>query len=50
MHIIVLGAGIVGVTTAYFLHEQGYTVTVVDRQNEVAAETSFGNAGHVCPS
>lgn len=50
MHIIVIGAGIVGVTTAYFLHEQGYTVTVVDRQSEVAAETSIGNAGHVCPS
>jgi D-amino-acid dehydrogenase len=50
MHIIVLGAGIVGVTTAYFLHEKGYTVTVVDRQREVAVETSFGNAGHVCPS
>lgn len=50
MHIIVLGAGIVGVTSAYFLHEKGYTVTVVDRQPEVAAETSAGNAGHVCPS
>ncbi|WP_050479195.1 D-amino acid dehydrogenase [Herbaspirillum rhizosphaerae] len=50
MHIIVLGAGIVGVTTAYFLHEKGYTVTVVDRQPDVAAETSIGNAGHVCPS
>ncbi|ASU36840.1 D-amino acid dehydrogenase small subunit [Herbaspirillum sp. meg3] len=50
MHIIVLGAGIVGVTTAYFLHEKGYTVTVVDRQSDVAAETSIGNAGHVCPS
>jgi D-amino-acid dehydrogenase len=50
MHIIVLGAGIVGVTTAYFLHEQGYTVTVVERQPQVAAEASVGNAGHVCPS
>jgi D-amino-acid dehydrogenase len=50
MHIIVLGAGIVGVTTAYFLHEQGYTVTVIDRQAQIAAETSVGNAGHVCPS
>lgn len=50
MHIIVLGAGIVGVTTAYFLHEKGYTVTVIDRQPLVAAETSVGNAGHVCPS
>lgn len=50
MHIIVIGAGIVGVTTAYYLHEKGYTVTVVERQPEVAAETSVGNAGHVCPS
>lgn len=50
MHIIVLGAGIVGVTTAYFLHEKGYTVTVIDRQPDIAAETSVGNAGHVCPS
>jgi len=50
MHIIVIGAGIVGVTTAYYLHEKGYTVTVLDRQPEVAAETSAGNAGHVCPS
>lgn len=50
MHIIVLGAGIVGVTTAYFLHEKGYAVTVIDRQPLVAGETSVGNAGHVCPS
>lgn len=50
MHILVLGAGIVGVTSAYFLHEQGFTVTVVDRRMTVAAETSAGNAGHVCPS
>jgi len=50
MHIIVIGAGIVGVTTAYYLHEKGYSVTVVERQPEVAAETSVGNAGHVCPS
>lgn len=50
MRIIVLGAGIVGVTTAYFLREQGHEVTVVDRQSDVAAETSVGNAGHVCPS
>lgn len=50
MRIIVLGAGIVGVTTAYFLRERGHEVTVVERRAEVAAETSVGNAGHVCPS
>ncbi|MFL9927059.1 D-amino acid dehydrogenase [Herbaspirillum lusitanum] len=50
MRIIVLGAGIVGVTTAYFLQQKGYEVTVVERQPQVAAETSVGNAGHVCPS
>ena len=31
MHIVVLGAGVVGVTTAYYLTERGHTVTVVDR-------------------
>jgi D-amino-acid dehydrogenase len=50
MRIIVLGAGIVGVTTAYFLRERGHEVVVVERRAEVAAETSVGNAGHVCPS
>ncbi|MBV8623626.1 MAG: FAD-dependent oxidoreductase, partial [Herbaspirillum sp.] len=50
MRIIVLGAGIVGVTTAYFLRERGHEVVVVERRAEVATETSVGNAGHVCPS
>jgi len=50
MRIIVLGAGIVGVTTAYFLRERGHEVTVIERRSDVAAETSVGNAGHVCPS
>ncbi|MES9282525.1 FAD-dependent oxidoreductase, partial [Cutibacterium acnes] len=40
MRIIVLGAGIVGVTTAYFLRERGHEVVVVERRAEVAAETS----------
>ena len=33
MHIMVLGAGVVGITTAWFLQKEGYQVTVVDRQN-----------------
>ncbi|WP_367160584.1 D-amino acid dehydrogenase [Kozakia baliensis] len=49
MKIIVLGAGVVGVTTAWYLAEQGHEVEVVDRQPGVALETSFANAGQVSP-
>jgi D-amino-acid dehydrogenase len=50
MRVLVLGAGVVGVATAYALHRHGLEVTIVDRQALPAAETSRGNAGHVCPS
>ncbi|WP_091743203.1 D-amino acid dehydrogenase [Phenylobacterium immobile] len=49
MKIIVLGAGVIGVTTAYFLARDGHEVTVVDRQPTVANETSFANAGEISP-
>ncbi len=49
MRVIVLGAGVVGVTTAYELARDGHEVTVVDRLAEAAAETSFANAGLVAP-
>jgi len=49
MRIVVLGAGIVGVTSAYFLARDGHEVTVVDRQPVAANETSFGNAGMIAP-
>lgn len=49
MRIIILGAGVVGVTTAYYLAKVGAEVTVVDRQSAVASETSFANAGQVSP-
>lgn len=49
MRVLVLGAGVVGVTTAYYLARQGYEVVVVDRQAGVAEETSFANAGQVSP-
>ena len=49
MNIIVLGSGVVGVTTAYYLAAQGANVTVFDRQNGPAEETSFGNAGQISP-
>ena len=50
MKVAVLGAGVAGIATAYHLHEQGHEVTVIDRQASAALETSFSNAGHVCPS
>ena len=47
MRVVVLGAGVIGVTTAYFLHKNGHQVTVIDRQNEAAAECSFANGGQL---
>ncbi len=49
MKIAVLGAGIVGVTTAYELASDGHEVTVFERRSAVAEETSFANAGIVAP-
>lgn len=49
MHIIILGSGVVGVTTAYYLAKLGHQVTVVDREEGPALETSFANAGQVSP-
>lgn len=41
MRVVVLGAGLLGVTSAYFLRQQGHDVTVIDRQATPAAETSL---------
>ncbi|MEN2978564.1 D-amino acid dehydrogenase [Tistrella bauzanensis] len=49
MKIIILGSGVLGVTSAYYLARNGHEVTVVDRQPAAAMETSFGNAGEVSP-
>ena len=45
MHVLVIGAGIIGVTTAFELRERGFEVTVVDRRPGVAQEASYANAG-----
>ncbi len=47
MHVVVIGAGVIGVTTAYYLSQLGCRVTVVDRAKDVAGEASFGNAGQL---
>jgi D-amino-acid dehydrogenase len=49
MRVAVIGAGIVGVTTAYELAADGHEVAVFERRGSVAAETSFANAGVVAP-
>ena len=49
MKIVILGAGVIGVTSAWYLTQQGHEVTVIDRQAAPALETSFANAGEVSP-
>ena len=50
MRVTVLGAGIIGVSTAWHLLERGHEVTLVDRQADAALETSFGNAAQISVS
>jgi D-amino-acid dehydrogenase len=49
MQVLVLGAGVVGTATAWFLARAGHQVTVLDRQPGAGLETSFANAGQVSP-
>ncbi len=49
MKVIVMGAGVIGTTTAYYLAKSGANVTVIERQPDPAMETSFANAGQVSP-
>lgn len=49
MNVIVLGSGVIGTCTAYYLARRGAHVTVIDRQAGPALETSFANAGQVSP-
>ena len=48
--VLVLGAGIIGVTTAYMAQQAGYSVALVDRQDAAALETSFANGGQISVS
>src|SRR5690606_38405450 len=49
MHVIVVGGGVIGVTTAWYLARRGAKVTLIDRQSGPALETSFANAGQISP-
>ena len=49
MRVLVLGAGVVGTASAWYLAKEGHEVTVIDRQPGAGLETSFANAGQVSP-
>jgi D-amino-acid dehydrogenase len=49
MKVIVLGGGVIGVTSAWYLANAGHEVTVIERQPGAALETSFANAGEISP-
>ncbi|QCR35995.1 D-amino acid dehydrogenase [Nissabacter sp. SGAir0207] len=49
MRVLVLGSGVVGVASAWYLAKAGHEVTVIDRQSGPAEETSAGNAGQISP-
>ena len=49
MSVIIVGGGVVGLCTAYYLREAGYAVTVIDEKN-LTQGCSFGNMGYISPS
>jgi D-amino-acid dehydrogenase len=49
MKVIVIGGGIIGLSSAYYLQENGHEVTVIDK-SDMTDNCSYGNAGYVCPS
>jgi D-amino-acid dehydrogenase len=49
-HIVIIGGGIMGLSSAYYLAQRGYQITIIDRGAPGTANCSFGNAGYVTPS
>lgn len=49
MEIVIIGGGVIGLSSAYFLQEAGHQVTIID-QTDISSNCSYGNAGYVCPS
>ncbi len=49
MEVVIIGGGIVGLSSAYYLQEAGHQVTIID-QTDISNNCSYGNAGYVCPS
>jgi D-amino-acid dehydrogenase len=49
MKVTIIGGGVIGLCTAYYLRKSGYEVTVIDR-NDITTGCSFGNMGYISPS
>lgn len=49
MHIVIIGGGIVGLSSAFYLKKSGHAVTIID-QTDFSSSCSYGNAGYICPS
>ena len=49
MHVVIIGSGVIGTTSAYYLAQQGHSVTVLERQPHSGLETSYANAGQISP-
>lgn len=49
MHIVIIGGGIVGLSSAFYLKKAGHAVTIID-QTDFSSSCSYGNAGYICPS
>lgn len=49
MKVVIIGGGIIGLSSAYYLHQSGHEVTVIDK-TDMLGNCSYGNAGYVCPS
>ena len=47
MKIVILGAGVIGITTAYYLNKVGHDVTVIERNAQAGLETSYANGGQL---
>src|SRR3989344_2449959 len=48
--VAIIGAGVSGLCTAYYASQQGYDVTVIDKGSKVSWNSSFANAGMICPT
>src|SRR6187549_3097554 len=49
MKVVIIGGGIIGLSSAYYLQQSGHEVTVIDK-TDMTENCSYGNAGYVCPS
>lgn len=49
MKVVIIGGGVIGLSSAYYLHAGGHEVTVIDK-TDMSSNCSYGNAGYVCPS